>query len=70
MGQNSNEFETTVFSIIQKHSPDLKATAVKTRASKGGKYLAITVTVMAQSQAQLDQIYIELSSHKLVTMAL
>ncbi len=70
MGQNSDEFATAVFSIIKKHSPGLQESAVKTRASKAGKYLAITVTIMAQNQAQLDQIYIELSSHKLVTMAL
>jgi len=70
MGKNSNEFEIAVLSIIRKHSPDIEESAIKTRESKGGKYLAITITVNAQSQSQLDQIYTELSSHELVTMAL
>jgi len=70
MGINSEEFEIAVLSIIKKHSPELEESAIKTRSSKGGKYLAITVTIDAQSQAQLDHIYTELSSHELVTMAL
>jgi len=70
MGLNSNEFEIAVLSIIKKHSPDIKESAIKTRESKGGKYLSITVTINAQTKAQIDQIYIELSSHELVTMAL
>ncbi|MEY4767812.1 MAG: hypothetical protein RL637_451, partial [Pseudomonadota bacterium] len=39
------------------------------RASKNGQYLAVTVTIEASSQAQLDAIYYSLTAHPLVLMA-
>jgi putative lipoic acid-binding regulatory protein len=48
---------------------DLEKT-VQARASGGGKYLALTVTVHVISKEQLDQIYQELSTSPQVIMAL
>jgi len=70
VGLRDNQFEMTVFGIIRRYFPDLSETAISTRTSKDGKYLAITVTVTAQSKQQLDQVYIELSEHEYVIMAL
>jgi putative lipoic acid-binding regulatory protein len=70
MGKNTTEFETTILGIIRKHFPELKEDAIQTRASKEKNYLAITVTVHAESKEPLDAVYRELSSNKLVLMAL
>jgi len=70
MGLRCDEFEIAVLEIIKRHAPDLAENAVQTRPSKGNKYLAITVTIVATSRDQLDNIYRELSAHKLVAMAL
>lgn len=70
MGKCEADFDTQVVSIIRQHVPDLPESAVKSRTSKGGKWLAVTVTIQATSKDQLDAIYRALSSHEKVVMAL
>ncbi len=70
VGEHCDEFEIAVLTIVRKHIPELAENSITTRMSKKGKYLAITVTVLAQSKAQLDAIYQDLSAHELVMMAL
>jgi putative lipoic acid-binding regulatory protein len=48
----------------------LAEAAVTTRLSRGGRYVSVTVTIEALSQAQLDGIYRDLSGHERVMMAL
>lgn len=70
MGLSSHEFDVVVAEIVRKHAPDLGEGAVKTRPSKGGKYLAVSVTITATSKKQLDCIYQDLTDHELVLMSL
>ncbi len=70
MGKNSDDFESLVVSLVRKHCPDLGEGAVTSRDSRGGKYLAVTVTITATSRQQLDNIYYELSACEQVVMAL
>lgn len=70
MGKATPEFETFVLSTIHKHVPDIKEGAIELRPSENKNYLSITVTIQAQSKAQLDAIYQELTASKLVLMAL
>jgi putative lipoic acid-binding regulatory protein len=43
---------------------------VTRRLSSGGKYLAVTATIIAESRAQLDDIYRDLNAQERVVMAL
>ncbi len=70
MGKNSTTFEAVVLAVLRQHLPDLREGAVSLRESKEKKYLAMTVTFIATSQAQIDQIYTDLSASKEVIMAL
>lgn len=70
MGEASFGFDALVVAIIREHVPDLSEGAVSVRESRNGKYLSVTVTIRAISQTQLDQIYIALSGHEKVLMAL
>lgn len=70
MGLCGEDFDLLVVGIIRKHAPDLGEGAVKSRISRGGKYVSVTVTIEAVSKQQLDAIYGELSDHKRVMMAL
>lgn len=70
VGKNTPEFETAVLNIIRKHFSNLSKEALQTRPSGEKNYLAITVTVTAQSQQQLDEVYTQLSAEPLVIMAL
>jgi putative lipoic acid-binding regulatory protein len=70
MGAADSEIEAVVWEILERHVPDLDPNAVTTRASSGGKWLAVTARIRAESKAQLDAIYRELSAHELVVYAL
>lgn len=70
MGKTHADFQACVNEIFERHVTDFNEKHVKVRPSGKGNYSAITVTIQAQSQEQLDNIYIELSGHELVLMAL
>jgi putative lipoic acid-binding regulatory protein len=63
-------FEAWVVAIVRKYVPGLAEPPTTTRPSAGGKYLAVTVTFTATSQAQLNAIYAELGQDPRVRMLL
>lgn len=70
MGARVDDFAQTVLEVLLRHAPDFDAAAMQMRPSSKGNYLSITCTVNATSQAQLDALYVELSSHPLVKVVL
>lgn len=70
MGKADPGFEILVLELIQRHAPKADQDTVKTRPSKGGKWLAVTVTIEATSKDQLDAIYQALTDHEKIVMAL
>ena len=65
-----SSFAQTVLAIVQKHATDFDANTMEMRPSKQGTFISVTATINAQSKAQLDAIYRELSAHPQVLMAL
>ena len=70
MGAASNDFDIIVTDIIKKHVSKPSEYTVKSRLSQEGNYIAVTVTIEAKSREQLDNIYLDLTEHKKVLMAL
>lgn len=70
VGMHSSRFEALVHSIVSKYIAPADLLATSTRTSRGGKYLAVTLTINATSRAQLDDIYRDLSGCKEVLIAL
>ena len=70
MGLACDELEIAVIEIINRHVSNLSEGALNMRPSKNGKYVSITITITAHSKQQLDNIYIDLTACKHVTMAL
>jgi hypothetical protein len=70
MGLAGGDFDSLVVSLVRKHSPDILEGAVRTRLSRGGRFMSVTVTIQAQSRRQLDDIYMELTANDRVLMAL
>ncbi len=70
MGMAEEGFDILVVGIVRKHAPDLSEGAIKSRLSQAGKYISITVTVDAESRQQLDNIYLDLTAHEKILMAL
>ena len=70
IGRNTLDFESVVLALIRQHAADLAADALRSRPSRDGHYLALTVTIQAHSREQLDAIYRDLSAHQPVLMVL
>ncbi|MFP4079466.1 MAG: YbeD family protein [Ectothiorhodospira sp.] len=70
MGPAVPEFGQRVREIVRRHVPEVEESDFSSRASRGGRYSAITVIVQAQSREQMDALYRELSACELVTLTL
>lgn len=70
MGTATDEFRSLALGIVTRHFGALEASQVEERPSSGGKYLSITCTVRAESKAQLDAVYTDLTSCRQVLVAL
>lgn len=70
MGATADGFAQAVAEVVQRFDPGFDPATMGMRASRKGNYLALTCTVRALSQAQLDDLYRALSSHPMVKVVL
>lgn len=70
MGRNTPEFRDTVRVLVERHTGPMNDEAIQDAVSRNGNFVSITITVIALSQQQLDDIYRDVSSHDDVLMAL
>jgi putative lipoic acid-binding regulatory protein len=70
MGRDSEEFRDTARALVEHHTGPLGDQSIKSAISRNGNFVSITITIQAQSQQQLDDIYRDVSSHEAVLMAL
>ena len=70
MGRESDEFRALARALVEKHTGPLADEAIASSLSRNGAFVSVTVTVVAQSQQQLDDIYREVTSHDEILMAL
>lgn len=70
IGKAREDLDAIVYALVSPHVPDLGEGAIRSRPSKGGNYLSVTVTIQATSREQLDAIYISLSASEHLTMVL
>ncbi|MDP2028613.1 MAG: DUF493 domain-containing protein [Thiobacillus sp.] len=70
MGERRDEFAQAMVELVQRHAPDFRPETVEMRVSSKGNYLSVTCTVRATSKAQLDALYLEITAHPWVKMAL
>ena len=69
-GNHEPEFEPTVLALIRARVPQAEHIEVRRRSSRGGKYLALTLTFTVHSQQQLEEIYQDLYDCERVVMSL
>ena len=70
MGLNVDGYVHAITRIAEQFDPAFDASKVELRASKGDKYLGVTITITATSREQLDELYRTLSTHPMVKMVL
>ncbi len=70
MGRDNEPFRTLTLAIIERHAGPVGADRITERSSRAGKFLALTYTIRAESRAQLDRIYQDLTDSGVVLVAL
>ncbi len=70
MGDACEEFQQHVMTVMARHAPEFDTAAVTARASSGGNYLSLTVTITATGKQQLQAIFVDLKTSQLVKMVL
>jgi putative lipoic acid-binding regulatory protein len=70
MGHDDGLFQEAVLEIIRRHCDTVDADRLRTRASRNGKYVSVTVVIEAGSREQLDAIYDDLTADEKVLMRL
>ncbi len=70
LGKPSKDFEATVMSLVRARCPQAEHIEVRKRNSRGGKYLALTLTFTVHTQQQLEDIYRDLYECDQVVMSL
>jgi uncharacterized protein len=70
MGKSHPDFAETIVTVVRDFDPTFEASRIEMRASSGGNYIGLTVTVRATSREQLDEIYRALTGHPMVSVVL
>ena len=70
MGRETDDFRQTVRAIVEKHTGPLDDDAIVASLSRNGRFVSVTVTIIAESREQLDNIYRDATAHDDVIMAL
>lgn len=70
MGLAEEDFGALVEEIVRRHVPECDHSGISSRLSRGGRYIAVTVSITARSRAQLDAIYRDLTAHERILTVL
>jgi putative lipoic acid-binding regulatory protein len=70
MGPNADGFAEAIIAVAKQFDPTFDETTVERRPSKGNAYLGLTITILATSREQLDELYRTLSTHPMVKVVL
>ncbi len=69
-GRNETSFRDAVAAIVSSHYGNPDDLEIVERASRKNNYISMTITVRAESRAQIDALYTELSGHAAILMVL
>ena len=70
MGVKTDGLVHAITQVAMQFDPCFDASTIELRESSGGKYLGVTITVMATSREQLDELYRTLGKHPMVRVVL
>ncbi len=70
MGRETAIFRQTARNLVERHTGPLDDDAIESALSRNGRFVSVTITVVAESREQLDNIYRDATAHDDVIMAL
>ena len=70
MGRDGDTFRQVAIELVESHAGKIPEDSISESRSRKGNFLSITVTIDAENQQQLDNIYQALSDHEEILVAL
>ncbi len=70
IGECCGEFEANVFSVMKNYVEGLSPAQFGRKTSRDGKYLSLTINIIAKDREYIEKIYAELNAQKKVIMVL
>jgi hypothetical protein len=70
VGENSSDFESTVLSVMERYLDDLQTEQIGRKSSHGGKYMSLTINIIAKDREFIDKLYEELNALEKVIMVI
>ncbi|MFO7285934.1 MAG: DUF493 domain-containing protein [Gammaproteobacteria bacterium] len=69
-GRNVEAFRQAAIAIVERHCGEIGADRISEQLSRHASYAALTIVVHAESRAQMDALYRDLTSSPDILMAL
>lgn len=70
VGRQCDALHTQVAAVFRRHATDFSADAVSMKASRGGKFVSLTVVIEATGVDQLERLHADLMATGLVSMVI
>lgn len=70
MGENAPDFTRVVLQIGRRHVPELAPEHIRSRPSRNGRWLSLTLDIEARSESQLQALHADLKASGRVTLVL
>lgn len=70
MGPAADDFAEFIVSVIECHAPEVRQFSIQSRLSRTGRWVSVTVTIMATGATQLQAIFEDLKATGRVQMVL
>ncbi len=70
LGRARADFQPVILEVFELHAPGFDAEGIQVRASSGGRFISITVTIFATGPQQLTSLHEALMETGLVSMVL
>ena len=70
IGECSAEFEADVLSVMKRYVEDLSEDKIGRTLSGGGKYLSLTIHIIAKNREHLEELYAEPHAREKVIMVI
>lgn len=70
LGRQVEHFENVVLEVLHRHAPGFDRHTVSRRASRKGRFVALSVTIIATGPEQLEALHRDLLATGLVQMVL
>ncbi len=70
VGECCAEFESNVLSVMKSYVEDLNPGQIGRKTSQNGKYLSLTINIIAKNREYIEKLYAELNAQEKVIMVI